>query len=272
MAHTVILPKANYTMKKLILTLIAIFAIATPFYLITAADAREQAIADAHQNAEANARYILSQNITDATFDAQITAMHRSAADKMNKNLKPLGGELIDPMAFMEAWAGKPIDAYFATARDVGTALYLDVFTPKQLAEIATFYRSDAGRAVLAVVNNDAATDASSAEQEIDWIRRISLRHYISFYVFSEGKTGQRWREVHPIISERVDENLVDASAVFRESMTMDAVIDLIARDDMVTFDHPDMRDYVVGVMRGEIEKDTPMPTLTGYPRVAETE
>lgn len=270
MAHTVILPKANYTMKKLILTLTAIFAIATPLSFV-AKDAREQAVIAAHENAEANARYIMSQHRNDATIEAKFTAMNRNAADKMNKDLQPLGGELIDPMGFMEAWMRAPTDAFLATARDVGTALYLELFTAEQLAEIAKFYRSEAGQAILEVINQDELNGVLP-EQEIDWPNRISFRDYFFLTVFVHGKTGQKWNEMRSTLLTRAERDLADASAVFRASMTMDAVIDLIARDDMVTFDHPDMRDYVVGVMRGEIEKDTPMPTLTGYPRVAETE
>ncbi len=75
-----------------------------------------------------------------------------------------------------------------------------------------------------------------------------------------------------PVLAARAEEDLAEAMAIFRESLTAEAAINLLAREDLVAFEDPAMRDYVVWYLTGQTGPEPPKPKQGVDPRVADTE
>ncbi len=258
-------------MKKLILTLAAIFVIATPLYFISA-DAREQAALDAYENAEANARYIIEQHFDRASRTAVRRARSQEEIQHIQAFLDKVGGELLDPDGYMEALESDIFIRFEDAAAAVYFDLYLDMLSPDQLAKIADFYRSDAGQALLTLRRKDMVSTLSADDQYTGWLGRVSPIHVPAITMYQVSHTRLDLDALEPVLEARAEEQLADAAALMEQEYTAKTTFNLLAREDLVAFEDPAMRDYVVWYLTGRIGPEPPLPKQVVDPRVADTE
>ena len=112
-----------------------------------------------------DATFIVQQTLTENMFAAAIFAQKDLIASALLNDLGAQGITLSDPDRFVEILVEEFL-AEFTETMQAGTVdVYLNRFTPQQLSELAAFYRSDTGQALLAATPELMQTGATMGSE-----------------------------------------------------------------------------------------------------------
>lgn len=99
---------------------------------------------------QADADYIVEQTMTREIFEGAIAAQRPLIVGALENDLRSQGITLSDKERFFDLFLEEFIEEFTASMRSQSAVIYLDAFTPEDLAAIAEFYRTPAGQALLA--------------------------------------------------------------------------------------------------------------------------
>jgi hypothetical protein len=127
-------------------------------------------------------------------------------------------------------------------------AFSLEIFSPKELSEIAAFYATDAGQRFLdRPLSNTRSADTSDAERQ-DWIDTLTEDQVVEIAGFIENTQGgmallSRGSEIDAMIDSVIDEMInsldVQIDEAQSDSASLERIFSLLTREDMVEFDDP---------------------------------
>ncbi len=115
------------------------------FLVISLSVAPCLAVADA----QADAEYIAAQTLTKELFEGALAAQAPILHSAIENDLRKKGITLSNPERFFEILVEELIDEFTASMQRQTVPLYLDKFSPEELAAIARFYATDAGQALI---------------------------------------------------------------------------------------------------------------------------
>lgn len=98
---------------------------------------------------QADADYIVSQALTKDIFEGAIQSQRSLILSAIQHDLIQSGVSLPDPNRFFDIFIEEFIDEFTLSMRQQSAPIYLDAFTAEELSEIAAFYRTEAGQALL---------------------------------------------------------------------------------------------------------------------------
>ncbi len=98
---------------------------------------------------QADADYIVSQIVTQTLFEGAIKAQAPMITSAVQNDLRAIGIELPDPDRFMELFIAEFIGEFTTSMQAQTGEIYLDKFSADELHEIASFYRTPAGQAMI---------------------------------------------------------------------------------------------------------------------------
>ncbi len=98
---------------------------------------------------QTDANYIAQQTLTKEMFEGALIAQRPLILSAIQNDLRNNGVILKKPEAFFDLFMGEFVDEFTLGMREEGAQLYLDTFTPKELSDIATFYKSETGQSFL---------------------------------------------------------------------------------------------------------------------------
>jgi len=99
---------------------------------------------------QADADYIISQTVTREMFEAAISAQRPIIISAIQNDLRAKGITLPDPDRFFDLLMSEFIDEFTRTMQSQTASLYFDNFSEQQLADIAAFYKTESGQALIA--------------------------------------------------------------------------------------------------------------------------
>ena len=116
----------------------------------------------AQADPRADAEYIVLQTVNETIFEGAFVAMGPMISDAIQQRLRSQNVEVSDPQKFTEIVLDVFVADFTTQMQEVTIQKYIEVFSEKELAELAAFYRSDAGAAYL---RHTPALMAFGAEQ-----------------------------------------------------------------------------------------------------------
>lgn len=99
---------------------------------------------------QADADYIVSQTATRAMFEGAISAQRSVIIGAIQNDFRSQGITLPDPERFFDLLMSEFIDEFTQVMQAQTASIYLTNFSEGQLAEIADFYKTESGQALLA--------------------------------------------------------------------------------------------------------------------------
>jgi len=99
---------------------------------------------------QADADYIVSQTMTRDMFEGSIAAQRGLIISAIQNDLRAQGITLPDPDRFFDLFMEEFIGEFTDSMRDQSASIYLERFSAEELADIAAFYRTASGQALVA--------------------------------------------------------------------------------------------------------------------------
>lgn len=96
-----------------------------------------------------DARAIAEMTITQEMFRVALAAQGPMLAKAMETDLRRQGIHLTDPRRFSDILGEEMLAQFTLGMRDETVAVYVDLFTPGELADIRAFYETPSGQALL---------------------------------------------------------------------------------------------------------------------------
>ncbi len=96
-----------------------------------------------------DARYIVTQTFTKRSVEGALRAIGPVLSSALENDLRKKGIEISDLATFQRLIADAFMSEYISKMQQQLEKYYTDNFTASELADIARFYRSDAGQAVI---------------------------------------------------------------------------------------------------------------------------
>lgn len=104
---------------------------------------------DAAADPQADADYIVSQALTKEMFQGAIAAQRPLLISAIQNDLRVKGITLPDPDRFFDLFMTEFLDEFTASMQEQSAEIYLRQFSGAELADIAEFYRTPSGQALL---------------------------------------------------------------------------------------------------------------------------
>ncbi|MCT4557585.1 MAG: DUF2059 domain-containing protein [Pelagimonas sp.] len=114
---------------------------------------------------QSDADYIVSQTVTRDLFNGTLVAQRPVILSAIQHDLKTRGITLTDPDRFFDLFMSEFIDEFTASMQAQTSAIYLRNFSAEELSEIAAFYKTDAGQALIATTPTLMAEGARLGQQ-----------------------------------------------------------------------------------------------------------
>ena len=102
--------------------------------------------ADPQQDAE----YIVSQTVTKSIFETALTAQRDIIIGAIANDLRENDLELTDPERYFDIIVEEFIDGFTHAMQEQSVDMYLELFSDEDLADIAMFYKTPAGKTLVA--------------------------------------------------------------------------------------------------------------------------
>lgn len=96
-----------------------------------------------------DAEYIVGQTVTRAMFQGAISAQRPLIVGALENELRSAGLTLPDPDRFFDLFMAEFMEEFLVAMQEQTASLYLENFSEQQLADIADFYRTDSGQALI---------------------------------------------------------------------------------------------------------------------------
>lgn len=96
-----------------------------------------------------DAEYIVNQTVTRALFEGVFAATRPMMIAAIQHNFREKGISLPDPDRFFDLLMAEFMDEFVQSMRAQTAQIYLETFSEQEIAGIATFYRSEAGQALI---------------------------------------------------------------------------------------------------------------------------
>ncbi len=93
-----------------------------------------------------DADYIVEQTVTRAMFEGAILSMRPVLISAITNDLRQKNIEVSDMEGFFDIFVEEFIDEFTAGMRSETANLYLELFSPEELADLAEFYKSPTGQ------------------------------------------------------------------------------------------------------------------------------
>lgn len=119
----------------------------------------------AQADPQADADYIVSQTMTREMFEGAIAAQRSLIISAIQNDLRAQGINLPDPDRFFDLFLEEFIAEFTDSMRDQSASIYLDRFSAEELADIAGFYRTPAGQALVAATPDLMMAGAEMGQQ-----------------------------------------------------------------------------------------------------------
>jgi len=97
-----------------------------------------------------DARYIVEETVTKELFETAIRAQKDLIAGALIQQLGADGITLNDPEGFIDILVEEFIDEFTVSMKDSTAELYLELFDEQELSDIAQFYSTPSGQALIA--------------------------------------------------------------------------------------------------------------------------
>ncbi len=98
-----------------------------------------------------DADYIVSQTVTRTLFEGALAAQRPLIIGAIQNDLRSKGVTLPDPDRFFDLFIDEFIDEFTQEMQAQTASVYLATFSGQQLADIADFYKTEAGQALIEV-------------------------------------------------------------------------------------------------------------------------
>ena len=103
------------------------------------------ALADTQEDVD----YIVSQTVTRAMFEGALSAQRPLIIGALENQFRADGIVISDSEAFFDIFIDEWIDEFTASMQRQTGQIYFDLFSEKEIADIAGFYRTDSGQALI---------------------------------------------------------------------------------------------------------------------------
>ncbi len=100
-------------------------------------------------NPKEDANYIVEQTVTRTLFEASIQTLRPVLISAIENDFRENEIILEKPNKFFDIFVDEFIEEFTDIMRKETGKIYLDLFTEKELADIATFYRTDTGQKLI---------------------------------------------------------------------------------------------------------------------------
>ena len=114
---------------------------------------------------QADAEYIASQTVTREMFEGILAVQRPVIVDAVQHRLSEGGILLPNPNRFFDLIMEEFVGEFTDGMRDQTADIYLAAFSPEHLAEIAAFYKSEAGQAMIAATPGLMMAGAEMGEE-----------------------------------------------------------------------------------------------------------
>lgn len=96
-----------------------------------------------------DAQSIVEQSLTREIFEGALRAQRPVLVSAVENDLRQQGITISEPARFFDILVEEFIDEFTETMQEETVAIYLDLFTPEELRDIAAFYATPSGQALL---------------------------------------------------------------------------------------------------------------------------
>lgn len=103
----------------------------------------------AQADPQADIDYIISQTVTRPLFEAALEAQRDLITGAIQNDLRVKGITLTDPDRFLDLLVGASIDEFTLEMQEQTKTTYRSTFSDKELMDIAAFYKTDSGQALI---------------------------------------------------------------------------------------------------------------------------
>ena len=103
----------------------------------------------ARADPRSDAEYIVSQTVTRAFFEGAFAAARPTIIGSVQNDFRAKGVSLPDPDRFFDLFMAEFMDEFVQSMRAQTASIYLENFSEQQIADIAAFYKSEAGQALV---------------------------------------------------------------------------------------------------------------------------
>jgi hypothetical protein len=107
------------------------------------------ATATARADATDDARYIVSQTVTDEVLSGAWVAMRPVLVSAISNDLNQNGIKVDDMDAYFDIFDDEFTDEFLGAMQRESVTVQLELFSPTELHDIASFYRSPSGQALI---------------------------------------------------------------------------------------------------------------------------
>lgn len=93
-----------------------------------------------------NARFIAEQHLDALGYAQRLDALERRTLSSLRSGLEPFGATILDSDRFMHELTGEYTDSALPDLVTAASDAFVEHLTPQELAQLAAFYRSEAGK------------------------------------------------------------------------------------------------------------------------------
>ena len=199
----------------------------------TLQDMREHAIQDAA---------FLSE-MTDPVPIEKFRELDETMVAKFNEKLAPFGGKIHDPHAFFEALMGDIRRDMRNEIRAKTKHMYLTTFRVTELYNIATFFKSEAGRKYNDFITSQAKPDIMTDDEFLEIaIETLSPDHFQTAITFLESESGKAYLTIEPKLAAIATSSAKASRPRIQQAFEFSNQAALYEREDLVTFETPTQR------------------------------
>ncbi len=103
----------------------------------------------ARADSRSDAEYIVNQTLTRAHFEGVFAAARPMMIAALQHDFREKGISLPDPDRFFDLFMAEFMDEFVQSMRAQTASVYLENFSEQEIADIAAFYKTDAGQAMI---------------------------------------------------------------------------------------------------------------------------
>ncbi len=107
------------------------------------------AVLPANAGPQEDAKYIVEQTVTRSVFDSALQSMRPVLASALENDLRKKGINLNDVNGFLDIFVDEFIGEFTETMQQKTVAVYRELFSDKELADIAVFYKTSSGKKLI---------------------------------------------------------------------------------------------------------------------------
>ncbi|MGR3377825.1 hypothetical protein [Salipiger abyssi] len=177
-----------------------------------------------------DAKFIAEQHFEYSGYIQSLEVLEKGTFDSLSSSTKNLGATIINPELFVHELTGELTDTLPSRIVDASAEAYVKILTPRELSELATFYRSSEGRELL------SGSPKTIADFEVS-----------SFFL---NGPGSPILEHYPEMLANMDQIIAQSLSIISSSFTMDRIAEIFENPKIIGFEDERTRAKVVAGIR----------------------